>query len=121
MPKGIETPIGKISEGSIDLSGGQWQRVAIVRTLVSNAPIHILDEPNAALDPISESNIYKLVGKVSKGKSTILITHRLGAARTADEILVVDGGVIAEQGTHEELINKNGIYKEMFDAQRSWY
>lgn len=121
MPKGIETPLGKISEGSIDLSGGQWQRVAIARTLVSNAPIHILDEPTAALDPISESNIYKLFKKVSKGKSTILITHRLGAARIADEILVIDGGDIAERGSHEELINKNGIYKEMFDAQRSWY
>lgn len=121
LPKGIDTPLGKVSEGSVDLSGGQWQRVAIARTLISNAPIYILDEPTAALDPISESKLYKLFGKVSKNKSTILITHRLGAARIADEILVVEDGAIAERGSHMELINKRGIYAEMFEAQRSWY
>lgn len=121
LPKGIDTSLGKLTEDSTDLSGGQWQRVAIARTLVSSSPIHILDEPTAALDPISESKVYELFGKVSKGKSTILITHRLGAARTADEILVVDDGIIAERGSHEKLLNKNGIYAEMFEAQRSWY
>lgn len=121
LPKGIDTSLGKLSKNSTDLSGGQWQRVAIARTLVSPSPIHILDEPTAALDPISESKVYELFGKVSKGKSTILITHRLGAARTADEILVVDDGIIAERGSHEELLYENGIYAEMFEAQRSWY
>lgn len=121
LPQGINTHLGKISEGSVDLSGGQWQRVAIARTLVSSAPLYILDEPTAALDPISESKLYKLFGKVSKGKSSIIITHRLGAARIADEILVVSDGAIAERGSHLELMKKNGIYREMFDAQRSWY
>lgn len=121
LPQGINTHLGKISEGSIDLSGGQWQRVTIARTLISSAPIYILDEPTAALDPISESKLYKLFGKVSKGKSSILITHRLGAARIADEILVVSDGAIAEKGSHLELMKKNGIYREMFDSQRSWY
>ncbi|MCB2289393.1 ABC transporter ATP-binding protein/permease [Clostridium sp. CS001] len=121
LPKGIDTHLGKLTEEGMDLSGGQWQRVAIARTLVSNAPVYILDEPTAALDPISESKLYKLFGKVSKGKSIILITHRLGAARSADEILVVDDGFIAESGSHAELLNKSGIYAEMFKAQRSWY
>ncbi|MGH4126003.1 MAG: ABC transporter ATP-binding protein [Clostridium sp.] len=121
LPKGIDTPLGKLLEDSVDLSGGEWQRVAIARTLAHNAPIYILDEPTAALDPISESKVYALFEKVSKGKSTILITHRLGAARIADEILVVDEGIIAERGSHAELLHKNGIYAEMFEAQRSWY
>ncbi|MEG0132566.1 MAG: ABC transporter ATP-binding protein [Clostridium sp.] len=121
LPKGIGTSLGKIEGDGIDLSGGQWQRVAIARTIVSDAPIYILDEPTAALDPINESKVYELFGQVSKGKSTILITHRLGAARLADEVLVVDKGKIAERGSHEELICKKGIYAEMFEAQRSWY
>lgn len=121
MPKGIDTPLGKLTEDGIDLSGGQWQRVAIARSLISKAPIHILDEPTASLDPISESKVYELFGKISKGKSTIIITHRLGAARIADQILVVDDGVIAECGSHDELLQRNGIYSDMFKAQRSWY
>lgn len=121
LSEGIYTNIGKVSEDSVDLSGGQWQRIAIARTLISKAPICILDEPTAALDPISESRVYKLFAKISKGKSTIFITHRLGAVRIADEILVVDEGVIKERGSHEELLCKKYIYAEMFEAQRSWY
>lgn len=121
LANGIETEIGKLSEESVDLSGGQWQRVAIARTLVSNAPVYILDEPTAALDPISESKVYELFKKVSKEKTTFYITHRLGAARIADEILVVDDGIIAEYGNHDELVHKKGIYAAMFEAQRAWY
>jgi len=121
LPEGIQTPLGKIKENGIDLSGGEWQRIAIARSLISNAPIHILDEPTAALDPVAESDIYKLFAKISAGKSTIFITHRLGAARLADEIFVIADGYVAEQGTHDELINKNGMYAEMFEAQRGWY
>lgn len=121
LPDGLDTPLGKVKKGGFDLSGGEWQRVAIARSLISNAPIHILDEPTAALDPISESEIYKLFGKVSKGKTTIFITHRLGAARLADEILVIADGRVAEQGSHGELMNLGGIYYDMFEAQRGWY
>lgn len=121
LPHGIDTHLGKLSEGSVDLSGGQWQRVAIARTIFSNAPIYILDEPTAALDPISESNLYKMFREISKGKSTFLITHRLGAARIADEILVIEDGRVVEKGSHKELVNKKGIYAEMFEMQRSWY
>ena len=121
LSEGIQAPLGKIKENGVDLSGGEWQRIAIARSLISKAPIHILDEPTAALDPVAESEVYELFGKISKGKSTIFITHRLGAARLADEIFVISDGSVAEQGTHNELMNKNDVYAEMFEAQRGWY
>jgi ATP-binding cassette subfamily B protein len=121
LPDGLNTPIGKIKSDGADLSGGEWQKVALARSLVSRAPVHILDEPAAALDPVAESEVYKSFGKISKGKSTVFITHRLGAARLADEIFVIANGHVAEQGTHSELIAMAGIYAEMFEAQRGWY
>jgi len=121
LPNGLNTPLGKIREGGVDISGGEWQRVAIARTLVNRAPIHILDEPTAALDPVAESAIYEMFGKISKGKSTIFITHRLGAARLADVIFVIADGHVAEQGPHDMLIEQGGIYAEMFESQRGWY
>lgn len=121
LPEGLDTPLGKTKGNGVDLSGGEWQRVAIARSLVSHAPVHILDEPTAALDPVAESEIYKLFVKISKGKSTVFITHRLGAARLADEIVVISGGHSAEQGSHDELMKLNGIYSKMFEAQRGWY
>ena len=121
LPEGLHTPLGRIKEKGVDLSDGEWQRVAIARTLVSRAPVHILDEPTAALDPVAESEVYELFGKISEGKSTIFITHRLGAARLAKEIFVIAKGHVIEQGTHGELMEKNGVYTEMFEAQRGWY
>ncbi|MCL2815285.1 MAG: ABC transporter ATP-binding protein/permease, partial [Oscillospiraceae bacterium] len=121
LPDGLDTPLGRIKEKGVDLSGGEWQRVAIARTLVSRAPVHILDEPAAALDPVAESEMYELFGRIAKGKSTIFITHRLGAARLADEIFVIADGHAIEQGTHGKLMEKNGVYAEMFEAQRGWY
>jgi ATP-binding cassette subfamily B protein len=121
LSNGFETPIGKIFEGGTDLSGGEWQRVAIARTLVNDAKILILDEPTAALDPVAESNIYELFHRISMGKSAIFITHRLGAAKLTDEILVIDDGTVKEQGTHDELMERNGIYCNLYHKQRSWY
>lgn len=121
LPEGIDTSLGKIKKDGVDLSGGEWQRVAIARALYNPAQIRILDEPTAALDPISESNIYKIFGRMTVGKSTIFITHRLGAARLAHEIIVLDQGCVKEQGSHDTLIKQNGIYANMFEAQRSWY
>lgn len=121
LPRGMETPLGKIKEQGVDLSGGQWQRLVIARALYNPAAVQILDEPTAALDPVAESGIYEIFGKISAGKSTIFITHRLGAARLADEIIVVDGGKVAEQGNHECLLSQKGIYASMYEAQRSWY
>ncbi|KAI4453658.1 atp-binding cassette sub-family b [Holotrichia oblita] len=112
LPYGIDTYLGKIKENGIDLSGGEWQKIAIARTLISDAPIRILDEPTASLDPIAESNIYEMFSNISKisekAKTQIFITHRLGAAKFADVILVIADGRVAEQGTHDALISENG-------------
>jgi ATP-binding cassette subfamily B protein len=121
LAEGIDTPLGKILADGVDISGGQWQKVAIARSLLSRAPIKVLDEPTAALDPIAESRIYQEFEELMKGKTTILISHRLGATKLADEILVIDKGGIAERGSHTELIKKNGVYAQMFAAQRKWY
>lgn len=121
LEKGINTPLGKVLKGGRELSGGQWQRVAIARSLKSRAPVKILDEPTSALDPVSESNLYHDFEKLMEGKTTLFISHRLGSTKLADEILVIDQGKVAEQGTHEELMAENGRYAEMFEAQREWY
>lgn len=121
MPDGLETGLGKLEEKSVDISGGQWQRIAIARSLVSGREVRILDEPTAALDPMSESRIYQLFGAITKGTTGILITHRLAAASIADRIIVIDDGKAVEQGSHDELLRQKGIYAEMFEAQRSWY
>jgi ATP-binding cassette subfamily B protein len=121
LAKGIDTPLGKILKDGQDISGGQWQRVAIARTLVSRAPIRIFDEPTSALDPISESNLYRDFEKLMKGKTTVFVSHRLGSTKLADEILVIDEGKMIERGTHEELLTRNGQYAQMFEAQREWY
>jgi len=121
LKKGINTPLGKIMEDGVDISGGQWQKVAIARSLLSRAPIKILDEPTAALDPIAESRIYQEFEGLMKGKTTIFISHRLGSTKLADEILVIEDGSIIERGAHYELMGENGKYAEMFEAQRKWY
>jgi len=121
LADGINTPLGKILEDGVDISGGQWQKVAIARSLLSRAPIKILDEPTAALDPIAESQIYQEFEQLMKGKTTIFISHRLGATKLANEILVIDKGSIAERGSHDELMKIDGMYTRMFEAQRKWY
>lgn len=121
LPKGIDTYLGKINEEGMDLSGGEWQRIAIARAITSTAPLIILDEPTASLDPISESQVYHEFEKVSKNRTTIFISHRLASTKLADEIIVISDGAVIEQGTHEELMKYNGVYCEMYDNQRSWY
>lgn len=122
FPGGFDTMLGKLEEGGVDLSGGQWQKIAIARLLYSKAPINILDEPTAAMDAIAESKIYELFQKLNIGKFNILITHRMGAARIADEILVLQNGTVVEQGKHDQLMNiENGVYRKMYESQRQWY
>lgn len=115
------TRLGKLDEEGVDLSGGQWQKVAMARALMNKAPLLILDEPTAALDPISESLVYEQFGEISRDRTTIFISHRLGSTKLADEIFVIGDGRVKEQGSHEELLEKNGAYAEMFTTQQSWY
>ncbi|MCL2461527.1 MAG: ABC transporter ATP-binding protein/permease [Defluviitaleaceae bacterium] len=121
LKDGKNTVLGKTRDEGIDLSGGEWQRVAMARAVVSPSPVKILDEPTAALDPVAESEIYAKFEEISRGQTTIFISHRLGSATLADEIFVIDGGKVAERGSHAELMEKSGVYAEMFESQRSWY
>ena len=121
LKHGLDTPLGKVMEDGVDLSGGQWQRTAMARSVINPAPLKILDEPTAALDPVAESTVYKNFEKITKGETTIFISHRLGSTKLADTIFVLSDGKIAEQGSHTELMQKNGIYNEMFTTQAQWY
>lgn len=118
---GMDAHLGKIEENGIDISGGEWQRVAMARSIASPSEVKILDEPTAALDPIAESEIYNNFRDISHGRTTIFISHRLGSTKLADTIFVLYSGHVAECGSHDELMEQNGLYAEMFDSQRSWY
>ena len=121
LPRGADTPLGKVLAGGVDISGGQWQRLALARSLATAAPVRILDEPTAALDPLAESELYRSYSQAAAGLTTLFISHRLGSTKIADRILVVDGGAIGESGTHDELMRQEGRYAQMFTAQRHWY
>lgn len=120
FPDGIDTLLSR-EFGGTDLSGGQWQRLAIARGLYRRHNLIVLDEPTAAIDPLEETVVYKKFVELSKGKTAVIITHRLGSARIADRIIVLDKGKIAETGRHEELLQKKGIYYAMYQAQAKWY
>ena len=105
----------------IDLSGGQWQRLAIARGLYRTNQFIVLDEPTAAIDPIEESRIFRQFEQLAEGKCAIVVTHRLGSAKLADRIVVMDNGEIVDIGTHNELLNRQGKYQEMWQAQSRWY
>ena len=107
--------------GTRDLSLGQWQRLAIARGLFREHDTILLDEPTASIDPLEEQAVYERFLKIAAGRTVIIVTHRLASARLADRILVLDGGRIVEDGTHEELLRSGGLYHQMFTAQAAWY
>ena len=114
-PKGYETEVG---ERGLKLSGGEKQRVAIARTILKAPPILLLDEATSALDTHTERDIQDALDRVSRNRTTLVIAHRLSTIVGADEILVLDQGVIVERGTHNELLAKNGLYASMWNRQR---
>ena len=119
--KGINATLGKTDTDGIDLSGGQWQKIAIARGAVSDAGIVILDEPSSALDPISEKKLYSLYNNVFSDRTTIVITHRLGNTQSQDEIIVIDEGRVAESGDYQTLMDKKALFYDMYTKQRGWY
>jgi ABC-type multidrug transport system fused ATPase/permease subunit len=114
MPHGYDTLVG---ERGLTVSGGQRQRIGIARAIIRNCPILILDEPTAALDTESEHLVMEGLSKLMRGRTVITIAHRLSTIRDADKIIVLDGGIVAEQGTHDELLKLGGIYAEMHRIQ----
>ena len=120
--RGIDTPVTKtLSASGIDLSGGERQKVAIVRALYKKSPVLILDEPTAALDPVAEYETYKKFAEMSDGKTTVLISHRIYSTRFCDKIAVFDKGRIVEYGTFDDLINKKGLYYDFFHKQAEYF
>lgn len=116
-----EQILGRTFKGGIDLSWGQWQKVALARAFFRNPPILILDEPTSSIDAKSEAEIFDKVQKMPKTKTVILISHRFSTVRNADRIYVIDGGKIAEEGTHEELMKKETQYAQLFKLQAKGY
>jgi subfamily B ATP-binding cassette protein MsbA len=106
-----------VGERGSTLSGGQRQRIGIARVMVRNNPILLLDEPTAALDSESEKLVIDALEKLMKGKTVIAIAHRLTTIRDADKIIVISGGVVAESGSHTELLQQNGIYADLYRTQ----
>ncbi len=132
LPCGYETVLGKmapVDQGSLrrrlpggsDLSGGEWQKIALSRAFMRDSQVLILDEPTAALDALAEYEVYRRFAELTGGRTTVFISHRFSTVRMADRILVLRSGRLAEQGTHEELVALNGHYASMFEAQAERY
>ena len=113
--------VAEVDEDAVNLSGGQVQKLMLARAIYKNAPILLLDEPTAALDPIAEKNIYLQYNEMAEGKVSVFISHRLASTVFCDRIFFMKNGIIAEEGTHEELIQKKGDYYEAFSVQSKYY
>lgn len=121
FPETYNTILGRLFEEGHELSGGQWQKIAITRSMFRDSDLIILDEPTSALDPKSESDIIDQLFHIAQEKSIIVITHRLGVARLADEIIVMKDGEIYERGTHSELMVQQGEYSRLYNLQSKWF
>jgi ATP-binding cassette subfamily B protein len=121
LPKSYDQILGRRFEGGVDLSGGEWQKIALARAYLRDAQLLILDEPTAALDAKSEHEVFQRFAELTHGKMALLISHRFSTVKMADRILVLEHGQIAEQGDHEELLQRRGRYAEMFELQAASY
>jgi ATP-binding cassette subfamily B protein len=121
LPKGYDQPLGCRFEGGVDLSGGEWQKIALARAYLRDAQLLVLDEPTAALDARAENEVFERFSELTSGKMALLISHRFSTVRMADRILVLQKGGIAEQGQHDELVREGGLYAQMFELQAASY
>lgn len=122
LPHGLDTHIGRqVHEDGVELSGGQLQKLMLARAFYKDAPILLLDEPAAALDPIAENEIYLKYSELTKGRTALFISHRLASTRFCDRILFLENGRIAEEGTHDSLLSLCGRYAELFKVQSHYY
>jgi ABC-type multidrug transport system fused ATPase/permease subunit len=122
LPNGADTQLVRsVEPDAVELSGGEMQKLALARALYKHAPIILLDEPTAALDPIAESEMYGRYAELTEGKTSVYISHRLASTRFCDRIILLDAHKISEVGTHEELMKRGGKYAEMFAVQASYY
>lgn len=122
LPKGMDTPVTRnVFEDGVELSGGQMQRLMLARALYRDAPVVVLDEPTAALDPLAEHDIYMKYNTMTQGKSSLFISHRLASTRFCDRIIYMEYGRIAEEGTHQSLLDLGGGYAKLFEVQSRYY
>jgi len=121
MEYGLDTVLGKIKKKSVDISGGEWQKIALARCNIMDTPVKILDEPTSAMDPIYESELYKRFKEMGNCKTVVLISHRLASVQMVDTIYVLDNGAVVEQGNHAGLVNRGGLYGKMYNEQAKWY
>jgi len=121
LKNGLSTKLGDIHEDSVDLSGGQWQRIALARLLHRNLDLMVLDEPTSALDPNSEVKVFDDILELAKDKTLFIISHRIGIGKKVDRIYYMRQGSIIEQGTHQQLMDAKGEYYRTWERQSEWY
>jgi ATP-binding cassette subfamily B protein len=121
LPEGYGQMLGKRFSGGVDLSGGQWQKIALARAYMRDAQLVILDEPTAALDARAEHEVFVRFAELMRGRMAVLISHRFSTVRMADKIVFLENGAVLEMGSHEELLAKGGKYKELFELQAKGY
>ena len=122
LPQGFDTPLMRyFEENGLELSIGQWQKLAVARAFYGDSDILVLDEPTASLDALAEQEIYNQFDRLRKGKTTIFVSHRLSSAVGADRIIVLENGSVIEEGTHRQLMQQQGKYYQMFSTQAKRY